>query len=117
MYGRTLVFLMLVAIVALPGCSSGAASPPACDNPTPTTTVELKDFSFAPTCVQAQAGATLTLNDTGSTAHTFTVKGTGVDVQVSSGGTAQASLDGVAPGIYRVVCTIHPEMVGALRVT
>jgi plastocyanin len=116
MYGRTLVFLMLFAAVALLGCGSGGDSPPACDHPTATTTVELKDFSYSPTCVQAQAGGTLTLNDTGSAAHTFTVKGTGIDVQVSSGDTAQASLDGVAPGTYRVVCSFHPEMVGALKI-
>jgi plastocyanin len=117
MRALSLVVMVLVAAVCVPGCSSGPESPPPCDNPTATTTVELEDFSFAPTCVQAQAGATLTLNDTGGAAHTFTVKGTGVDVQVDPGGTAQASLDGVAPGTYRVVCTFHPEMVAALRVT
>jgi plastocyanin len=116
MRGSLLVVLVLVAAVGVPACSSGAGSPPSCDNPTATTTVELKDFSFAPTCVQAQAGATLTLNDTGSTAHTFTVKGTGIDVTVDPGDTGQASLDGIAPGTYQVVCTFHPEMVGALRV-
>jgi plastocyanin len=116
MYRHALVSLVLVAALALPGCSSGVASPPACDNPTATTTVELKDFSFEPTCVQATAGAALTLNNTGREAHTFTVTGTGVDVHVDAGATGTASLDGVAAGTYTVVCTLHPQMVGALRV-
>jgi plastocyanin len=116
MFWRSVVFLVLVAVVGVPGCSSGAGSPPSCDNPTATTTVELKDFSFEPTCVQVQASATLTLNNTGSAAHTFTVQGTGIDVEVDPGATEQETLGGLAPDTYAVTCRFHPEMHGALRV-
>ena len=115
MPGYRLFLVALLTLLFLPACSS-SASPPTCSDPQTTTTVQLQDFSFGPNCFQASAGATLTLPNTGDAAHTFTVKGTGVDVKVDSGATGQASLDGIAPGTYTVVCTFHPEMVATMRV-
>jgi plastocyanin len=111
------VLLVIGAVAALTGtgvaCSSDA---PSCKSYTATDTVELKDFSFDPACVGASPGASLTLRDVGSAPHSFTVKGTGVNVQVDPGQTATADLSGVAPGTYTVICTYHPDMVGRLKV-
>lgn len=108
---------MLLATVALgtAACSSGGA--PSCDTPTPATSIQMKDFSFVPACAQVSAGATITVTNDGEAIHSFTVKGTGVNQSVEAGQSAQVDLAGIAPGIYAVVCSYHPQMTGALKIT
>ncbi|MGZ4132890.1 MAG: cupredoxin domain-containing protein [Actinomycetota bacterium] len=112
---RPLLFLLLAAL-ALPvvACSSEPAS---CTSPTTTTSVELSNFDYTPGCVAATASDTLTLTNSSDTPHTFTVKGTDVNVSLDGGKTAEVALTGVQPGTYAVVCQYHPQMVGALKVT
>ena len=108
--------LVLAAVLGPAACSSSA--PPTCDAPTQTISVELKDFSFEPSCIESSATATLTLRNTGSANHTFTINGTGVDVNVNAGDTASVRLSGLTAGtIYAVVCTYHSQMVTALKAT
>jgi plastocyanin len=97
-------------------CSSSNA-PARCTPSGPTQTVDLKDFAFEPSCIGAPSGATLTLQNTGSTEHTFTVNGTAIDEKLGGGADGQASLAGIAPGTYAVVCTLHPQMTGTLVVS
>jgi plastocyanin len=115
------VLLLSVMIVALPlaaACStSGGEQPAACDTPTETTTVDMQGMAFAPACVSATANDTLSLVNHDSTAHTFTVKGTSINVNIEGGQTAQAPLIGIAPGTYAVTCQFHPTMTEVLRVT
>jgi len=96
-------------------CTKGSASA-SCANPTAATSVDLQDYAYAPACTQAAAGATLTLHNSGSQPHSFTVQGTGVNILVKPGTSAEATLAGIAAGTYKVVCTIHPQMVGALKI-
>ena len=107
-----IVGLLASAVVA---CSKGSPQV-TCADPTQTTTVDVREFSYTPACVEAASGSTLTITDSGSQPHSFTVKGTEVNVMVPPGTQAQVPLGGVAPGTYRVVCTIHPQMVAALKV-
>ncbi|MGE5227638.1 MAG: cupredoxin domain-containing protein [Planctomycetaceae bacterium] len=111
-----LLLLAVTAALALPAvaCSS---SPPSCADPTTTTSVELSNFEYAPACTAATAADTLTITNTSDTPHTFTVKGTDVNVSVDGGKTAEIALTGIQPGTYAVVCQYHPQMVGALKVT
>ncbi len=109
------VGIAAVLLVAGVGCSKGS-SPATCQDPTRASSVELKDFAYSPVCTAAASGATLTLSNTGSQPHSFTVKGTEVDVMVPAGQHADASLAGIPAGTYEVVCTLHPQMVAALRV-
>jgi plastocyanin len=109
-----LVFVMLC--VGGIACSSSNA-PAACTPSGSTQTVDLKDFAFEPTCIGAPAGATVALQNTGSTMHTFTVTGTAIDDKLDGGADGQASLAGIAPGTYAVVCTLHPQMTATLVVT
>jgi plastocyanin len=44
------------------------------------------------------------------------VSGTDAAVDVASGSSAELDLTGIAPGTYRVFCTYHPNMEGALKV-
>jgi len=113
---RRLLFTLalLAASITVVGCSSGSAT---CDAPTATTAVDIQNSTFSPGCVSVATGQTLTLHNTDDTAHTFTVKGTGVDVKLEGGQTGEASLAGVAAGTYAVSCLYHPQMTESLQVT
>ncbi|MEP6759506.1 MAG: cupredoxin domain-containing protein [Actinomycetota bacterium] len=112
---RLLLAAMLLAVSPVAaGCSS---TPPTCASPTVTTTVEMQNSTFAPTCISATAGQTLTLHNADTTPHTFTIKGTDVDVKIDASATSEAALSGVAPGTYTVTCLYHPQMTQTLQVT
>jgi plastocyanin len=115
---RTLRSLLVLLMLCAGGiaCSS-SDSPSACTPSFPTQTVELKDFAFEPTCIGVPRGTHLTLQNTGSTQHTFTIKGTSVDQKIDAGASGEVSFEGVAPGTYPVVCTLHPQMTATLQVT
>jgi plastocyanin len=108
--------LALTAVVILTACGGDEAQPEPCTDPVTATTVELADFAFRPDCLSADAGATITLDNTGDALHTFTVEGTDVDFEVDAGTSIEASLSGVEPGTYAVTCTLHPQMEATLTV-
>ena len=115
---RTVLRTSIAAIaLVLAACSS---EPPSaaevCPTPTDATSVEMADFSYAPACVAVDAGTTLELRNVGDAPHTFTVNETEIDVNVDAGGTDSVDLTGIASGTYEVVCTLHPQMEGALQV-
>ena len=108
--------LALAAVLVLTACGGDEAKPPeACTDPVAATTVELADFVFRPDCLSADAGATITLRNTGDALHTFTVTEIDVDHSVDAGTSVEASLP-AKPGIYAVTCTLHPQMNATLRV-
>jgi plastocyanin len=113
---RTSVLFLVAFPTVLAACSGGDAPPEPCRDPVATTTIELADFAFAPDCFSVDAGATLTLENTGEALHTFTVTDSDVDLRVDAGTTLEASLSGVEPGTHAVTCTLHPQMVGTLTV-
>jgi plastocyanin len=115
---RTLTSLLVLLMLCVAGIScSSSKAPSGCSPSGPTQTVDLKDFAFEPSCIGAPAGATLPLQNSGSTEHTFTVDGTEIDEKLDGGAGGQASLAGIAPGTYAVVCTLHPQMTATLQVT
>lgn len=110
--------LLTIALVAFPIVAAGCSAKPAtCESPTATTTVDMQNSTFAPGCVSTAAGQTLTLHNADDAPHTFTVKGTDIDVKIEGGQTASASLAGVAPGTYAVTCLYHPQMTESLQVS
>jgi plastocyanin len=111
MTGRVFALLLL-----LTACGGEEAEPEACTDPVTATMVELADFAFRPDCLSVDAGATITLDNTGDALHTFTVEGTDVDFEVDAGVSIEASLSGVEPGTYAVTCTLHPQMEATLTV-
>jgi plastocyanin len=109
--------IAVIAALVLPTACGGDETPPeACTDPVDATTVELADFAFRPDCLSAEAGATITLENTGDTMHTFTVEATDVDFEVDAGTSVEVSLSGVEPGTYAVTCTLHPQMEATLTV-
>lgn len=112
---RALLIAILPVALALPACS-GESAAPACEDPVATTEVELADFEFVPVCVEASAGDTLRLVNTGEAPHTYTVSDSDVNVNLDGGESGDAALGELAADTYAVRCTYHPQMVGALRI-
>ena len=110
----TLVCLILVGSGAV--ACGGGSSAPSCADPVPATTVHLADFAFDPGCAAAGTGATLTIVNDGGAPHSYTVKGTSLNVQVDAGQTQTVELTGIVAGTYSVICTYHPQMNGALKI-
>jgi plastocyanin len=115
---------MTVAVVAalvLTGlgaaCSTGSSGAAACESPTKTSEVDIQNIAFTVPCVSATANETLNIVNKDSTEHTYTVKGTSINVTVGAGQTATAPLTGLAPGNYSVICQFHPQMKQTLQVT
>jgi plastocyanin len=115
---RRLPRACLVASIVLAGvaCSGSSDSPEPCTPAGPTATVDLQDFVFAPTCIQATAGGSLHLDNTGDALHSFTVEETDATADVAGGEQGDLALTGVAAGTYAVICTYHPQMTATLEV-
>lgn len=115
----------VLALLTLLACGGGevagepAAEPPPLEGPVndkgaasledDQLKMELGDFYFAPTFVQAIAGAsvTLQLHNEGATAHTFTNDELGVDVTVDPGAEAEADVELPASGPVEFICRFH----------
>lgn len=113
---RAVLSLVLLTAAVVPACS-GEAAAPACETPVATTEIALADFEFEPVCVEASAGDTLTLINTGNAPHTYTVSDSDVNVNLDAGESGEAVLGDLADGTYAVRCTYHPQMVGALKIS
>ena len=116
---RRIVLLAVVVGLASFGaaCSSSGPSGPTCDSPTKTAEVDMQNLAFTPSCVSATANDTLNLVNKDTTEHTFTVKGTSINVTIEGGQTGTAPLTGLAPGTYSVTCQFHSQMTETLQVT
>ena len=69
----------------------------------------MKDFEFEPSCLTVKNTQRLDLENDGNTAHTFTIDGTPVDVQLDAGDfqDLDAPGDGLPPGEYTFYCKFH----------
>lgn len=126
----------LAVVLALAGCSSsgggtgsttppatqpaGTAQSPAASQPPATSgpKITIKNFGYSGS-LTVKAGATVTVVNEDSVAHTLTDKDThkfdtgSID---GNGGTGTFTAPS-APGKYPFGCTFHPEMSGTLTVT
>jgi plastocyanin len=114
---RTICALVAALVLSGVACSSSDSPQDLCSAPTATTNVEMKDFAFAPACVSVSAGSTLTLQNTGAAPHTFTVQNTEDAADVAAGQTSTLDISNLTAGTYQVICTYHPQMTAALRIT
>jgi len=114
---RRLLVCLAIAVAALPACSTSGGGGTTCDTPTKTTTVDMQNMAFTTACVSATANDTLSLVNHDQAPHTFTVKGTSINVNIDGGQTQSAALTGIAPGTYSVICTYHPTMTETLQIT
>jgi plastocyanin len=118
MAGRAAIAAAIAVVIVLPACGGGDEPPP-CEGPQTATTVTMADFSYRPSCVEAAAGAQLEVVNEGQAPHTFTIESDTADaeVDVAAGERATFTVPDIAAGTYRVICTYHPQMEAALRVS
>lgn len=105
-------------VLALAACGGGEEAP-TCENPRTTASVAMGDFVYDPGCVEVAPGDELEIVNDGTAPHTFSVEADAADaeVDVPAGERATLTIPALEAGTYRVVCTYHPQMEGALRVT
>jgi manganese oxidase len=99
------------AMITAAGASvrAGSAPPPAASGPTApdTVTVDLAEFSIAPSEIEIAAGGTLVVTNRGAIEHDLEVVGTGIATpMLGAGATHELSLAGLAPGTYPLHCTV-----------
>ena len=112
---RSRIALAVVALSVVAAACSGGDEAPECASPTRGTEMQLLDFEFAPTCLEA-TGDQLALANGGETPHTFTIPDSEIDVTVEAGRRGTADAGGLAAGTYQVICTLHPQMTATLRI-
>jgi plastocyanin len=101
-------------VLALSACGTGDASTAAAAADTGGPTVTIQDMAYTPETLTVEAGATITwVWRDGAIAHD--VKGAGFKSKVMAEGTFSHRFD--KPGTYAYVCTLHPNMTGAIEVT
>ncbi|WP_157531485.1 MULTISPECIES: cupredoxin domain-containing protein [unclassified Kitasatospora] len=113
-----------------PAVSSSAASPSAASpspsasspsaaasSPAASVRVSIKEFTFGPDKFTVSPGATVTVVNEDSTAHTLTATGQGgFDSGTIGGGKTATFTAPTAPGSYPFICTLHQFMKGTLTV-
>ena len=110
-----LVMAALVAVTVLSACGGG--SPAALE-----IKVDASEFKFDPATITAQVGqpVRVTVTNTGSLEHTFTVTELGVDEPLPVGQTIMVEFTPAQSGTFELVCTVpgHKEagMVGTVTV-
>ncbi|HJS27448.1 MAG TPA: cupredoxin domain-containing protein [Actinomycetota bacterium] len=81
--------------------------------------VALNNYLFDPARIEVESGATIDLqNANANTPHTFTVRGTEIDVSLEPLTSDSAVID-IEPGTYTVICRLHTsfDMEAELTVT
>ena len=91
-----------------------ATTAPAAPGATPDATLTVAGFKFS--ALTVAAGTKVTAKNQDSAAHTVTVGGTKLDVNVTGGGTATFTAPDKA-GTYPLTCDFQGNMKGALVVT
>lgn len=127
---RLVISTALVLVLVVLGACGGGKSSNASKDSTDTTdsteaaapagtagdTITIKDFTFAPSPLQAAPGATIKVSNSDSTAHTVTADDKAFDTgSIDAGGNATFTAP-TAPGTYAFHCNIHSTMKGSIRV-
>ena len=115
---RSVIVAALGGALMFSSCGGGD-EPPLCESPQTATTVTMGDFFYEPACVEAPGGAELEVVNEGGVPHTFTVEGSdeAVEVDVPAGERATLVVPPLVASTSRVICTYHPQMEAALRIT
>ncbi len=106
-----------------PASASASASAPAsvsASESAPSTgavQISIRNFAFAPVDITVQAGATITVMNEDSTAHTLTASDKSFDTGTIDAGKSSTFKAPAKSGSYPYACTIHPFMHGTLTVS
>jgi plastocyanin len=107
------MLLVVVAFGSACGGGDSSSSDGECSTFTDTTSVEMQDYAYAPSCISVAPDIELNLTNSGAAPHTFTVNDTDANADVQAGGSGTLDLKGVAAGTYEVTCTYHPGQMSA----
>jgi plastocyanin len=112
-------------VVTAPGSTppppTPAPKPTPTPVPTPATTptpgaIRAVDYAFQPTSLTVKAGTRVAFVNAGKAPHTLTAKDGSFDSGIVAAG-GRWSHTFSTPGTFGFLCSVHPEMVGTLRVT
>lgn len=98
--------------------ANGEPPPPAKQRPVVAASagsVQMIDFSFAPTQTTVAAGGSVAFVNNGVAAHTATARDKSFDTGLVSAG-ASRRVSFPSPGTFAFFCTIHPQMTGTVLV-
>jgi plastocyanin len=112
----------LFALTLLAAACGGDNTPPAGNGGSPSESASsgggadltIVDFAFSPTELSVTEGQTISINNTGDVAHTFTTDDGAIDQTISPGETVDVTLTGVTSGGFH--CRFHSQMTGTLTV-
>ncbi len=109
-----------VVVTSPGGTPVPTAAPTPTPRPTPVTTpapgtVRAIDYAFQPTSLDIAAGTRVTFINAGRAPHTVTARDGSFDSGTMPGGGSWARTF-TTPGTFGFLCTLHPEMVGTIRV-
>ncbi len=116
---RRLSFLIGLAVLAcvgvlVAGCgSSGSTSAATSTTAAAPNTITIDNFAFAPQSMTVSPGATVTVKNNDSTAHTVTAKNKAFDTGDVGAGATKTFTAPTKPGSYAYICLIHPFMKAA----
>jgi plastocyanin len=118
------ILAALVLVLSMAACSGGGdggTSGADCvdlSEDGATFAIHIKDFAFDPSCFTASAAQGISVTNDDDAVHSFTIRGTQIDVDIAAGETfnGEAVSGVVEPGTYDFVCTYHPEMKGTVTV-
>jgi len=114
--GRTCLFAIVVMLalsgVACGGSGGGCTADKATALSGPLT---MHGRAFSPNCFKVGSGSTISVDNKDTIPHTFTIRGSNVDLHLVGGQAGSATAP--AAGTYDFVCTIHPGMKGTIVVT
>jgi plastocyanin len=79
--------------------------------------ITIKNFAFSPASITVAPGATVTVTNSDSVAHTVTSKTGGFDTGDIQAGQSQTFTAPNKAGSYPYICTIHQYMTGTLTVS
>jgi plastocyanin len=112
------ILLCVAAIGLSSACASddGTGRADTCADPVATDVVSMDDDAYEPDCIGVDRGSQLTVKNDGDLPHTFTVKGTEIDLDVKKGKSAEIDSVDLSRGAFVVFCTYHPELSATLMV-
>lgn len=107
------------AVLALGAAACGPVAPAGggdCVDLTtaPAVHVEITGFRYAPACFTMRAAQELAVTNGDGADHTFTLRGTAVDLVIAGSGRAEAGPLAAGPGTYELICRYHPDMRGTV---
>ena len=77
--------------------------------------VTASGFAFSPTELEVAAGTEILVENADAVAHTFTIDGTDIDLELDPGDVEDAEID-LDTGSYGFRCRFHSSMTGTLTV-